>query len=206
MNRSSYRELMKLDYPDAQHGRWRIERIVIDEHAARMATLRAMIHGGRGAIQASTFVGLYRTGTLVMSDTPDEMRDHSGAYFAARARGGRVLIHGLGLGMLLKAVLALENVDHVDVVEIDEDVIALVGPHLHEHELAGRLTIHHGDALTYKWPVGTRWTVAWHDIWDTICEDNLPDMNRLHRRFGRRVDWQGSWCRDLIETERRRWA
>jgi hypothetical protein len=71
---------------------------------------------------------------------------------------------------------------------------------------AGRLTIHHGDALTYKWPVGTRWTVAWHDIWDTICEDNLPDMNRLHRRFGRRVDWQGSWCRDLIETERRRWA
>jgi hypothetical protein len=33
--------------------------------------------------------------------------------------------------------------------------------------------------------------------------DNLEDMHKLHRRFGRRADWQGSWGRSFLEHVRR---
>jgi spermidine synthase len=61
-----------------------------------------------------------------MADSEPEMRDHYEA--VARARG-RVLINGLGLGMVLSAILAKPDVEHVTVVEVEPDVIALVGPH-----------------------------------------------------------------------------
>jgi hypothetical protein len=80
-------------------------------------------------------------------------------------------------------------------------VIALVGPH---YARDPRVTIHHADAYTIRWPVGIRWDVAWHDIWADMCEDNLPGMATLHRRYGRRVEWQGSWGRERILADRRR--
>jgi hypothetical protein len=46
--------------------------------------------------------------------------------------------------------------------------------------------------------------VAWHDVWANICEDNLPLMARLHRRYGRRVNWQGSWSKEVVLAARRR--
>lgn len=55
--------------------------------------------------------------------------------------------------------------------------------------------------LTIKWPTGTYWDVAWYDIWPEITSDNLEGMKRLHRSYGRRVGWQGSWARSLIEAD-----
>jgi hypothetical protein len=55
------------------------------------------------------------------------------------------------------------------------------------------------DALTMKWPPHTRWNIAWHDIWPSISRDNLPEMKYLHRSYGHRVLWQGSWSRELIK-------
>lgn len=199
-----FREVMKLDYPEAQDGDWRIERKTIEPDAieARLGQLRAIIHGSGRWVPPGTYIGLRHGRTLVMSDTPDEMRDHSEPYFEASRRGGRVLLHGLGLGMVLRAVLSLPNVEHVDVVEIAPEVIRLVGPHFAGALADGRLTIHEGDCFTMRWPAGTRWQVVWHDVWNTLCEDNLPEMHRLHRSFGQRCDWQGSWGRSFIERWR----
>ncbi len=83
-------------------------------------------------------------------------------------------------------------------------MIALCGPAFDQY--GPRLTIHEDDALTRKWPTGTRWTVVWHDIWRDICTDNLPEMARLHRSFGRRCDWQDSWSKSLCEYHRARGA
>lgn len=157
------------------------------------------IFRGRGTTPGEYTV-LYRGEELWMSDTEPEWRDHTEAYYQMRRRGGRVLINGLGLGMIVKAALELDNVEHIDIVEIDADVIALVGPHYDDP----RVTIHHGDAYTMTWPVGTRWSVAWHDIWVDMSEDNLPEMTKLHRSYGRRVDWQDSWGKTLILDRRRR--
>jgi hypothetical protein len=40
---------------------------------------------------------------------------------------------------------------------------------------------------------GERYGMVWHDIWDSFCGDNLPEMTRLKRKYGRRADWQGCW-------------
>lgn len=36
-------------------------------------------------------------------------------------------------------------------------------------------------------------------IWPEIVTTNLPEMTRLHRKYGRRVGWQGSWCREQLQ-------
>jgi CRP/FNR family transcriptional regulator, cyclic AMP receptor protein len=57
------------------------------------------------------------------------------------------------------------------VIEISEEVIALVAPYITDH----RLRVVHGDALKWMAPRGLRWNVVWHDIWDDICADNLNE-------------------------------
>jgi len=138
-------------------------------------------------------------GKLWMSDTPDEKRDHSHVFYRAQRVGGRILINGLGAGMVLGALLKLENVTHIDVVELDERIIKHIGPHYDDP----RVTIHHADAYEIQWPVGTRWDIVWHDIWLNLSGDNLPLMHKLHRRYGRRTDWQASWGREFLERAAR---
>jgi len=137
-----------------------------------------------------------------MSDTPAEMTDH---YSFVRQAKGNVLINGLGIGMVLNAILKNDSpaskVEKVTVIEIDQDVIGLVGPHyLRDH----RVEIVHADAFDYQPPKGVRYDAVWHDIWDTICTDNLDAMAMLHRKYGRRTDWQGSWCRNECLASRQR--
>lgn len=196
---SSTYDDMTVTVPEAACGNWRVERFEIskEESAFGIFSFKARTP------PAGVYTRLMHGGELVMSDTPAEKRDHCAPVFEARRRGGRVLLHGLGLGMVLQAVQQLENVSAIDVVEIDKDVIKLVGPHYSKDK---RVTIYHADALTRVPEKGRRWSVVWHDIWPNLCEDNLDEMKLLHRRYGRRCDWQGSWGRALIEYQRRRTA
>lgn len=132
---------------------------------------------------------------MIMSDTPDELRDFQMAVLRAK---GHILINGLGLGCVVTACLRKPEVETATVIEIDSDVIALVGSHFTDD----RLTIINADAFQYQPPKGQRYQMVWHDIWDSICSDNLPQMHRLHRKYGRRADWQGSWSRELCEWQR----
>lgn len=180
-------------HAEATSGDWCIEVRTID---------RSPLSFRPRGVPPGTYTGLLCRGSIWMSDTPDERRDHSEAYFQAKRRGGRMLVHGLGLGMVIKAMLDLPTTEHVDVVEREADVIALAAPAFERY--GDRLTIHHGDCFEKTWPTGTRWTVVWHDIWRDICTDNLAEMATLHRKFGRRCDWQGSWSKALCESYRRR--
>jgi len=92
------------------------------------------------------------------------------------------------------------GVTAVDVVELEPDVVDLVGRY---YSTESRVAFHVGDAYTHRFPPGTTCDVAWHDIWDNISSDN--DFATLHRRYGRRVRWQGSWCRDEALEADRRW-
>jgi hypothetical protein len=124
-------------------------------------------------------------GDIVMEDSPQELRKHLPIWMAAR---GRVLVTGLGLGCVVRGLLASPEVGHVEVVEIDPDIIRVVGA-----EFAGdpRVTIHRGDARTIELP-GT-WNFAWHDLW---CDGSgLHSMHLdLIARFGKRIGRQGAWA------------
>lgn len=179
--------------PEGRRGPWRVEKFTVEQNdpglfylavkgrSLRPGTYTRLVHDQRG---------------VVMSDTTAERRDHIGFVLNSR---GRVLINGLGLGMCAAAALQRPEVEAVTVVEIDRDVIGLVAPHLNDR----RIEIIHASAFDYEPPKGIRYGAVWHDIWDEICADNLPEMHRLHRKYGRRSDWQGSWARELCERGRR---
>ena len=69
---------------------------------------------------------MYCDGKLIMSNTPAEVNDH---YKFIQKAQGKVLIGGLGLGMVLKCLLDKKDVMKVVVVEQSPDVIKLL-PHL----------------------------------------------------------------------------
>ena len=135
----------------------------------------------------------------VMTDTPAEYEDHADLFEHAH---GRVLLHGLGLGCALSTLMADPAVEHVDVVDTNADVIAIVGPYYSGYPV----TIHHASCVDKVWPEGTRWNYVWHDIWTRVSEDNLHDATaehgisyaRLAHLFADRADRQGAWAFDLV--------
>ncbi len=178
-----------LTVPEGLRGNWRVERFEIKASE----TWR---YGARSA-PAGTYTRLMHGRQLYMSDTPAEVLDH--VPFTSLAKG-HVLINGLGLGLCLKIILPRHNLKTVTVIERSPEVIALVGP---TYTTDPRVEIVCADAFEYKPPEGVRYDAVWHDIWPDICIDNLPEITRLKRKYGRRCDWQGAWAEDLIRRAAR---
>jgi hypothetical protein len=178
--------MIPVQIAEGTRGKWTVARFSVTEADAKFSALRAAMKG-RGYVPAGTYTKLARNGCIIMSDTPDEMRDHRYAVSVAK---GHVLLNGLGIGMVLTNILRKKEVTAVTIVEIDADVIALVGPNYTDP----RVNIIHESAFEYSPPKGIRYGAVWHDIWDSICGDNLPQMTKLKRKYGRRTDWQGCWC------------
>jgi len=199
---------IKVDVPEGRSGIWRIERFSISKDDAELHNIRSAFSFsvGRGrTIATGEYTRLMRgTGdarsfgtTIVMSDTPAEIRDHS--YFVRQATGD-VLINGLGLGWVVEALFQKEEVKNITVIEKSLDVCKLVAKHYEDKCPTGKtIRIIEDSAFDYKPPTGKRYNAVWHDIWDNICGDNIEDMKKLHRKYGKRTDWQGSWCRGECE-------
>jgi hypothetical protein len=181
--------LSKVDLPDMSKGDWKVEKFVVDCMDCSAFQHRRAVPVGE------KYTRLERGTVLVMSDTPAERLECFEAYHRAE---GICLVNGLGLGMLLKNMLAKTSVTEITVVEISQDLIDLISPYYTDT----RLTYVCADALTYNPPKGKRYNMVWHDIWDDICSDNLEDMAKLHRKYGRICDWQGSWMKDECKRGR----
>jgi hypothetical protein len=93
------------------------------------------------------------------------------------------------------------TVFHIDVVEKNPTVAALIGRYLPED----RVTVTIGDAFEVEWPPDTRWDLAWHDIWPEIRDPILPGMYQLRKKYRGRVGWQDCWqragCIEMANTE-----
>lgn len=177
--------------PEGVSGDYRIEHFTVTPEESERTRIRSWRDE---YVPAGDYTRLMRGRTVVMSDTDFELRTNRAII---RQATGDVLINGLGIGMVLRHILAKPGVRSVIVVEISADVIALVGPTFASDP---RVTIVQADALEYAPPAGKRFNAVWHDIWDYVCSDNLPEMHRLHRKYGRRSDWQWSWCRERCEA------
>ena len=185
-----------INIPDGQSGEWEVETKVINEEAAKRSWLHGLMNGSGRYSPAGTYRGLLYKGEVIMSNTPNEIGDH---YPLFRNASGRVLINGLGLGMCIEMII--DKVDHITAVEISEDIIKLVGLYYKDNP---KVEIVHTDAFEYKPEKGIRFNAVWHDVWPEICTDNLPEMARLHRKYGRLTDWQGSWMKPYLEREKRK--
>jgi len=174
---------------------WRVETYEVSQAESDASRVRVVIDPMDHYVPPGTYTRLVRGRTIVMANTPLEVRTH--ADFVQRATG-KVLINGLGLGMALTEILKKPDVESVRVIELAREVIELVGPSFTD----SRVSIIHASAFDYQPEKGMRFQAVWHDIWDAICADNLREMHQLHRKYARHADWQGSWCR--AECERLR--
>lgn len=184
---------IEIEVPDGIVGDWKVETFEVQDR--ELSQMISMMKTGRG-VPAGKYKALKRNGDIIMSNTPDEIRDFW--RFVCRAKGS-ILVNGLGLGVLLKALLNKPEITDVTVIEKSEDVIKLVGETYRKDK---RVTIIHADAFDYQPPKGKRYNAVWHDIWDNICSDNLEEIKRLHRKYGRKTDYQESWCRYQCEHPR----
>lgn len=193
-------EDLKVTVPEGQSGPWKVDVFTVSEEDEKLQRLRAIFsHSSSGRwVQRGTYTRLSRGGTGIMSDTPDEIGDH---LYAIREAKGHILINGLGLGVVLQACLRKPGVTKATVIEFSEDVIALVAQH-YKDMFGDRVEIINADAYEWAPPKNVRYGMVWHDIWDAITSDNLEGMSKLHRKYSRRSDWQGSWCRGLCEYHR----
>ena len=189
-------EQYRVGVPEGKSGDWKVSKFTISK--GDIGTISYALHGR--PIPPGTYTRLTREGTWepMMSDTPSEIGDHLEFIHIAR---GNCLINGLGLGVVLKAILAKPEVTHVDVVESEQDVINLVWP---TYQDGDKVTLYHADAFTIEWPKGKYWDCAWHDIWSSICTDNLPEITKLKRKYARKVTWQRAWVEDLLRYNKRR--
>jgi hypothetical protein len=194
------RELCKVDIPEGRSGVWYVEKFEVKDDVKRSIF---NLHARGRDVPVGTYTRLMRDKSFdnpMMSDTPAEIYDHAEAVYKIQELGGRILLNGLGLGCILKAALSFSNVERVDVVELEQDIINLVAPAYKDP----RVHIYCADAHAIKWDKSDRWTVAWHDIWANICTDNLEDMAHLHRKYGHKVMWQGSWSKEECVAQKRR--
>lgn len=124
---------------------------------------------------------------IVMEDSLRELRRHLPIWLAAY---GRVLKTGLGLGCVVRGLLANPAVTHIDVIEIDPDIIRVIGA-----EFIGnpRVSIYLGDALTFEFPKPTVWDFAWHDIWTAENKGLAQQHMKLLTRFDKQAKKQGAW-------------
>lgn len=188
---------MKVDMsflPDGISGDWSIQTFEVADK--EFSQIISMFKTGRG-VPGGTYKKLVRSGTVVMSNTPDEIADFT---HLLRKAHGHVLINGLGLGCLVKVLLEKPEVTKITVIELSKDVIKLVQPHFNDP----RLEIINADAFEYKAPPGTKYDLVWHDIWDYITADNLPEMTKLHRKYGHRTKCQDSWAKRLCQRQQKR--
>jgi hypothetical protein len=191
--------------PDGEKGDWRISTFELTDEQIGLSNLRAIRDGNpEMVVLPGTYRRLtHKTRGVVMSNTPMEIRTCKEAYWNAE---GHVLVSGLGMGMLLEALLSKIAVISVTVVEIEQDVIDLVAPHFANEP---RVTIVHADAHAFLPPAGTKYDYAWHDIWDNMSAENLQDMAKLTRRYAKfmsKPGRQGVWSRDIVRRNERRWG
>lgn len=192
-----------VDIPEGSFGGWKVERFTISREQSAFAFFS---YKGR-APGPGTYTRLIGPSGLWMSDTPAECRDHFEPLYQAGRRGGDVLVHGLGLGVLARKILLEANsVRSLTIIERERAVVRLVEPWLRGLDTHNRLRVVVADSLTWKPPRDVRYTVVWHDIWQNACEDNLEQMKFLHRRYGRRCDWQGSWSRAELKRSKRAYS
>ncbi len=128
-------------------------------------------------------------GELVMEDSIHELRSH--LQFMIQAYGD-ILITGLGLGCVIRGLLANPNVKSVTCIEKSKDVLSLVRPYMDQKNL----TIIRADALDWTVNNQQKFDCAWHDLWFDNDKKGLH-LDLWHAQLISNcrdfVTWQGAW-------------
>ena len=145
-----------IDYPEKTHGSASINKLQYDEDLYLM-------EGVDGYELYEIEYPLTVTELLINGDTVmvDDPLHWLGMQRLAEACTGKVLVGGLGLGLILHHLAKNNKVTEIHVVEINQDVIDLISPLLPKDD---RVTIHCSNILFHEWVHGEYDSIVL-DIW-----------------------------------------
>lgn len=183
----------------------RIERYEFKSEENFLYNLRMMRDGGyMFGVDDGHYTKLVVKGSLMMSDT--RMERISNRPFVTKANG-KVLIAGLGIGLIVHNILKKDDVTEVVVIEKYQDVIDLVAPKFSDDS---RVKIICADIFEWKPEKGEKFDTVYFDIWPEISEENLADVKVLHNKFKGFVNrknekwWMNSWMKEFLQNRKRK--
>lgn len=163
---------------DKKSGEYAVVNFHIDEHDPY-----AIFHG----IDTGDHVKLTHNGEVVMSDTKMERLTNQEFLNSAH---GKVLIGGLGLGMILLPLLDDDEVTEITVIEYSQDVINIVGSQLPKCD---KLRIVQGDVFTYipEHKYNTIYMDIWNSVNSEVYEEEMCPLMDKYRDF---LDHEDDQC------------
>lgn len=168
-----------------QFGLWTISRARVENLEKFMGPFRSLTM----LWHMTPATMMQEHGEVVMEDSWDELARHLPIW---RVATGRVLVTGLGLGCVVRGLLANPRVDAVDVIEQDVEILRRIGAEFNGDR---RARLIHADAMTWDDP-GARWDFGWHDLY--VPDGNGYPLQKMHAelmiRFQDRVGQQGAWA------------
>ena len=188
------RTYWKSDLPTGCSGEVKIERFEVTPLSKDELSGNTNPVTGWGKRIPGWYTRLYIGQTVMMTDLYEEWWSQRHAIREAYNRGGHVLISGLGIGLIIDALLKppRTTVQKVTVLEQNEHVIQLVAEHFFQ-KYPDKLSIIHTDALTWTPPDPSHYQVVWHDIWPYPRMVPTEEIDRLRKKFSSCSDWQGFW-------------
>jgi len=168
-----------------KRGDFSLRMITLTSNMIALEKTRAIINGNYDEVlglKSGDYMMLRndKIDEVVMSDTGMERRTN---YDFVKRAHGKVLVGGLGIGMILLALQDKECVSEITVVEKNKDVYHLIYPYLKKH-LNKKVVIVIDDVYEYhRKATGVVWDSIYFDIWNNISGDNYPEMQKLTKDY-----------------------
>lgn len=186
--------------PDGKYGKWVIDSFTVKDNLSLFMQNARYVRDGFPEFVVRS--GDYRRlllidktmpqgGCIVMSNTPMELMTCRVSVDKAK---GRVLVGGLGMGIVLEAMLRKPEVEQIVVVERDAQLLRLVGKHYRKEP---KIKLVQCDLFEYE-PDG-KFDFGWYDIWNDVSDGNLDSMSKLKAKFKSRVKSQACWAENLCK-------
>lgn len=182
----------------------KISQFEFNEKEDFMFNFRAVREGGDiFRMYNGKYVRLHVNGQLMMSDTGMERKSNKTFINAAN---GRVLIAGLGIGLIVKNILYNPCVKEIVIIEKYQDVIDIVKP-IFKSSIVNIIC---ADIFNYEMPKTEKFDTIYFDIWPEISEDNLEEMKTLHSKYRKHLNkdnpdkFMDSWMKDYLQKEKRK--
>lgn len=169
---------MSTHIPTGTAGPWSITRIEVEQigdampgcglDQAEPGTYTALVHDTRG---------------VVSCDSPVLIEDQMPVVEKAQ---GHILLGGLGIGLALEMLLDVEEVRRITVVELDMDVIRLVGPSFDNEKVT---FVNHDVLEMPSVAIDPDLDRVWLDVWDTDRPETLEDRLYAIADWGEHCAW-----------------
>jgi hypothetical protein len=185
-------------------GDWELREFAVTKDDEKIQMLNPSYRQLGRFVPAGTYLQLLREDIIVMSNTPDELKDFK--YFLDecnmlyKRKGAKIdiLIAGLGMGCVVDALLKSDCGAEITVVEKSQDVINITAP---KYKDCKNVKIVEDDIfeLDNKKLPSKHYDIAWFDIWDDICSSNIEEFKKLRRKYSRKAKLKRFWAEHMCK-------